>query len=423
MHPHQEKTLTIHDLGHSGEGVGYVDGKTFFVDGALPGETVRVRVTDERKTFGFAKLLSIETASPDRVVPPCPVFGRCGGCQMQHLSYEKQLELKRKRVVDALERIGHIKGCEVLACKPSPRAFGYRNKIQLPVKGGCIGLYAKASHEIVPIDHCLIHCEQGEKVLERLKPLLLGASNLRHVLIKSAMHTEQTLVVLVTANTQAPLQLAKTILEKVPYVKGVIQNINLEGGNAILGPTYHLLAGQSKIYERLGGLEFSISAASFFQVNPLQAECLYSAALAFSQVSSEETVLDAYCGVGTLSLLFAKKAKWVTGIECVPQAIEDAKENGARNGIANVSFKCDHVELFIQKSPPVDLLVLNPPRKGCDPSLFAALEKRDRLKLSIFRAIQQLLRATLRSVRKWDIELKPCNLLICFLKHRTSSVS
>ena len=361
-------------------------GLTIFVDGALPGELVKVRVIERKKRYAVARLLSIITPSPDRVVPPCPLFGKCGGCQIMHLSYEGQLKIKKQKVIDALTRIGKIENPPVRDCIPSPLPLAYRNKIQLPVREGpSLGLYAKGSHDLIEVDHCLIHCEQGENVFAHIKKLLknsslepfdskTGLGELRHVLIKSAIHTKQTLVILVTNQQKSP-QLAAFAKAISPFVSGVIHNIHQESNNVILGDTYHTLEGSSQIQETLCGLTFSISPASFFQVNPLQAENLYLKALELADIQPNETVLDAYCGVGTLSLLFARKAKLVIGVECVPEAIRNAQENAKLNHIHNVTFFCDHAESFIKKSPAIDTLLLNPPRKGCDPSFLAALKK------------------------------------------------
>jgi len=394
MKADEEITLFIHGFGSQGEGVGYFAKKAIFVDGALPGETVQARLIEERKTHGFAKLLKVIEPSPDRVSPPCPLFGVCGGCQLMHLSYLKQLEMKRERVLSAIQRIGKIDSCEVAPCIASPQPLGYRNKIQLPVREGpVLGLYAKSSHTIIEVDECLIHCGLGEKVLKQLKPLLAhispynpetGEGELRHVLIKSALYTQEVLVVFVTTNKAPSVALQEAsfaILHTIPGVKGVVQNVQPSQGNTILGEVYCTLAGRSQIYETLCGLNFSISAASFFQVNPLQAEHLYQFALQSAEVKGHEVVVDAYCGVGTLALLFAKFVKKVIGIECVPQAIEDAKENAKRNEIQNSSFVCAKAEHYMQNFEKVDLLLLNPPRKGCDPSLFKSIERTHPLKI------------------------------------------
>ncbi len=386
-----EITLLIDGLGHSGEGVGRLDGLTIFVDGALPGETVKARLFRVKKTHAFAKLESVITPSPHRVKPPCPIFGKCGGCQIMHLSYTEQLKFKKKRVADAMQRIGKIDPSIVLDPVPSPLEFGYRNKIQLPVRdlgGPTLGLYAKNSHDLVSVDRCLIHCDLGEEVFKELKSLVKasklepydqerGKGELRHVLIKSAIHTNEVLVLFVTNRraSTALKTLSRAVFDTIPAVKGVVHNVHKQKDNVILGDTYQTLEGASYIQEKLLGLTFSISPASFFQVNPLQAENLYLKALEWADVKPEDTVLDAYCGVGTLSLIFAKKAKKVIGVESVSEAIKDAKKNAKRNKIDNVSFVCAPAETFIHTLESIDVLLLNPPRKGCDPAFLEGVKK------------------------------------------------
>jgi 23S rRNA (uracil1939-C5)-methyltransferase len=382
--------VEIERLGIYGEGVGYADGYTIFVEGALPGERVLASLSEVRKNFARATVDERLKSSPHRIDPPCALFQRCGGCQLMHLEYLQQLEIKRQRVKDALERIGKIEGVEVLACEPSPMPLAYRNKIQLPcaLKNGSfqMGLYAANTHELVEIDRCLIHCELGESAFGHIQRILKASplvpynshtheGILRHVLIKTAFSTQEILVILVTAVEDHPALplVAGQILEAMPEIKGVVQNIHRAQNNVILGHEYRILAGQGAIQERLLGLIFKVSPASFFQVNPGQAEKLYQRALALPCLTGSETVLDAYCGVGTLSLVFAQKAKRVIGVECVAQAIGDAKENAIINGMANVEFHCAQAEDFIETVEGIDVIILNPPRKGCDLRLLEKL--------------------------------------------------
>lgn len=380
--------LTIERLGINGEGVGYLEGYTVFVEGALPGEVVEVEFYERRKSFGRAKISTILQASPDRVTPPCPLFGRCGGCQLMHLAYPQQLEAKRRRVADALARIGKFTDCEVLPCVASPQPLNYRNKIQLPIFSDQetlkLGLYAKNSHDLIEIERCLIHCDLGEMAFQNVQKILkssqlpaydssTGKGLLRHVLIKTAVHTQQVLVILV-ATEALPTSLAEQILASMPEIKGVVQNLNTASGNAILGPHFTTLVGEGSIEEVICGLNFKVSPASFFQVNPAQAEQLYQKAIEFAALNGKERVLDAYCGVGTLSLILSKNAQEVIGVECVQDAIEDAKENAIKNQIENVSFICAPAEVFISSLGKVDVAVLNPPRKGCEPNFLERLQ-------------------------------------------------
>ncbi len=383
MKEDQTVLLEIHGLGSLGPGVGHQDGYAVFVDGALPGERVLARMTEVRKRHGFAELVQVLRPSPDRTSPLCPLFGKCGGCQLMHLAYPKQLEMKRQKVVDALQRIGKI-DCFVDPCLPSPSPIAYRNKIQLPVKrdetGLSFGLYARASHDLVVVDSCLIHCELGEEVYKCARKILQNTDQdtdcgLRHLLIKSAVRTKEALVILVGDESPTPFltDLAKKILASHPSIQGVVYNRHSGKENVILGESYQTLAGKSTIQERLGDLKFQISAASFFQVNPEQAERLYVKALEFADLRGKETVLDAYCGVGTLSLFFAKRAKKVIGVDCTRSAIENARENALQNGIRNAVFHAAAAEDFIRKIPMADVILLNPPRKGCEPSLLEAI--------------------------------------------------
>lgn len=391
--------LEIERLGINGEGVSSWYGCTIFVDGALPEEKVLASLYEKKKNYGRARVLSLLSTSPDRVEPICPLFGRCGGCQMMHMSYDRQLMAKRQRVVDALERIGKFKEVSVSQCRPSFSELFYRNKIQIPVEAGesgmRLGLYAKNSHDLIDMQTCYIHCPLGQKVYEALKPLLqassiipfnkrTGQGEIRHVLIKTAVATNQVLIVLVGAQkpTSEMLEFARLLIERIPEVKGVVHCLNTDVDNTVLSQSFTVLQGQGAIEEKLLGLYFKISPASFFQVNPRQAEALYQAAIDVSAVDKEDVVLDAYCGVGTMSLLFAQRAKRVIGIESVEDAIVDAKANASRNNIGNAEFHAATVEGFIRDfSDKVDVIILNPPRKGCDPSVIDSIACRDLKKI------------------------------------------
>ncbi len=397
--------LTIHDLGHHGEGIGYHQGYTVFVEGALPTEVVKVQLFYRQKKFGKANLLEILQPSIHRRTPPCPLFSQCGGCQLMHLSYEQQLEIKTKRVIEALKRIGKLEKPPVLPCLPSPIPLHYRNKIQLPIRSTAIlpsqkqiGFYTRHSHQLIDIPACLIHAEIGEAVYVKVRQLIQDSSLtaydplthqgvLRHLLIKTAFNQREVLVILVTTAVEQTqlLPLAHQIQEACPTVKGVIQNVNTRTDNVILGQNYHVLTGSSFVIEKIGALSFKVSPASFFQVNPQQAIHLYQKALELADLTGQEIVLDAYCGVGTLALFFAKQVKQVIGVECVPQAIEDAQYNAALNQIENAHFICTLAEEFIQNfsfntpfcptTSCIDLVILNPPRSGCDKNFLKNLVK------------------------------------------------
>ncbi len=366
-------SISITSLTSSGEGVGSDKGLKVFVEGALPGEEVVVELVEKRANYARGRLVRLIAASPERVSPPCPIFGECGGCQIMHLSYEAQLENKRKRVEEALKRISHL-DIEVPACLPSPSPFHYRNKIQLPVEKHKIGMYRKNSHEIVPLKQCLIQQHLGEKILS----FILEAPErelLRHLLIRTAFFTQEAQVILVTS--QAPTPLLKSFAENMrrafPYLKGVVHNLNAREDNVVLSTTFHTLSGEPFIYEKLLGKTFKISPAAFFQVNSEQTEHLYKTALTYADIQPQERVLDGFCGVGTLAICAADLAREVEGIECVPMAIKDAKENARLNQITNCHFLCGRTEERLSSSEKFDTVFLNPPRKGCAELLLKTL--------------------------------------------------
>lgn len=386
----QKINLTIKSLGLHGEGVGYWHGYTVFVDDALPGEVIEARITHKDRKFGRARVTKLIEPSPGRVEPSCPLFGKCGGCQIMHLGYEHQLNFKRQRVVDAFRKYETLSETSIQPCIPSPNPKEYRNKIQIPVgedeNGLKLGLYARASHDIIAVDHCEVHCQLGEAVFKKVKALIAHSSikpyksanhdgDLRYVLVKTAVNTQQALVVFVVNQFDRALfeQLAQKVMETIPEVKGVILNINTSPENVVLGEQSICLAGEESIQEQIGGLFFKVSPASFFQVNTHQASNLYQAAISAAQLQPSDRVLDAYCGVGTLALLMANHVKEVIGIECVDSAVADANLNARFNKIGNSRFICGQVEDVINSLDPIDVVVLNPPRKGCEKGVLDAI--------------------------------------------------
>lgn len=361
-------TSTIHitSLGVHGEGVGTLpDGRKIFIDGALPGEEVEISIAVEKKRYAKGKLEHIRTPSPERQTPICPIFGTCGGCQIMHLAYESQLKAKRQRVVDALQRIGHL-DLPVAACVPSPQPLAYRNKIQLPVHGSTVGLYKRGSHEIVPVEQCYIQCDQGEQLMEAISPWI-GHPELRFLILKNGLATQEALVILVVSKLTEAIRILARKITSQPHVKGVVANLNSRADNVVLTADFVTLEGRPYIFEELLGLRFRLSAPSFFQVNVPQAAQLYQKALALADPQPHERVIDAYCGVGALALLSQGN---VLGIECVPHAIEDAQEN-ARLNQTSVEFVCGDAEELLE---PADVIYLNPPRKGCSEALLRKVE-------------------------------------------------
>lgn len=372
MFMEQEVLLRIRDLTVFGEGVGTHEGLTVFVDGALPEELVLAKIVLKKTSYAKAELIKVIEKSPDRTYPICPVFGMCGGCQMMQLAYEKQLEVKKKRVFDAFERIGKLKEFEIAACVASPKPLYYRNKIQLPVSENLkFGLYAKRSHDIVPIDTCYIQSEVGNKILEEIRPV----KGIRHILIRSNRKGE-LIIVLVTREKPAPeiKSLAKEISQKVG-VKGVLHGLNAREDNVLFSDAYTTLYSDPYLEEEILGIKVHISPASFFQVNLEQAENLYRKAFELSELKEGDRVLDAYSGIGVFAIYLAKQGACVVGIEVVESAVEDAKKNAERNEV-RVDFRLGTVEKLIGKVGKIDVVFINPPRKGCEESVLEAIVAR-----------------------------------------------
>lgn len=386
-------TVHIEDLTHDGAGVAKVDGYPLFIQGGLPEETAEVHVLKTLKNYGFAKIIDITEPSPDRVEAPCPIFHQCGGCQLQHLSYEGQLKWKQNMVENVMKRIGKL---DVLVhpVKGMTEPWHYRNKAQIPfgLEGEVpvAGFYKTKSHAIVDTNRCLIQTAEADAILEGLKPKLwaLGLTLydektkqglLRHVVVRKARTTDEVMVVLVTKKRKLAQKEAiiETIRTLVPNVRSIMQNVNGQDTNVIFGNETLPLWGDEVIEDYIGDVRFEISARSFYQVNPIQTEVLYEQALAYADLTGNETVIDAYCGIGTISLFLAKQAKSVMGVEIVPQAIEDAKRNAALNGFTNTYFEAGPAEEVIprwyKEGKTADVLMVDPPRKGCDEALLTTI--------------------------------------------------
>lgn len=390
--------VDITGFGYEGEGVGKVKDFTVFVQGALKGETVKAKIVKISKNFSFGKLLEVVNPSKDRVIPTCPIYRRCGGCQLQHLSYEGQLKFKKDRVEDCLKRIGglDINDMTIHETKGMIDPYRYRNKVQLPIgkKDGkvVIGFYAERSHEIINMDSCLIQNEESDKAAEITRNWAekydIDAYNeednsgkLRHIMIRKAFKTGEVMVVLVTNGEVLPhkQEFIDELLEKIPGVKSIIQNVNTEKTNIILGTNCITLWGQDYITDYIDKFKFHISALSFFQVNPIQTEVLYKTVMDYTELTGEETVFDAYCGTGTISLFLSQYAKKVYGVEVIPQAIENAKHNAEDNNITNAEFIIGKSEVaipeLIKQGVYADIVVVDPPRKGCERDLLEAIGK------------------------------------------------
>ncbi|WP_373897555.1 23S rRNA (uracil(1939)-C(5))-methyltransferase RlmD [Haloimpatiens sp. FM7315] len=393
----EEYTLEIKAMGFEGEGIGKIDDFTVFIKGAIEGEKVRVKIINVKKSYGHGKLLEIIEPSEKRAAPICPIYEKCGGCSLQHLNYKSQLEFKRNRVKDVLERVGKLKEVKVHETLGMENPYRYRNKVQLPVgedKEGNIkiGFYASRSHNIVNMDTCYIQQEIVDKIVTLIKNWMnkynikpyneVNHSGLiRHIMVRNGFKTGELMVVIVTNGDKLPekQELVKSLVDNINGIHSVIQNINTKNTNVILGSKCKTLWGQGEITDYIGEYKFNISPLSFFQVNPLQTEVLYRKALEYADLKGNEVVFDAYCGTGSISLFLSKNAKLVYGVEIVPEAIENAIENAKLNEITNAEFIVGKSEVeipkLIEKGINPDVVVVDPPRKGCEKSLIEAICK------------------------------------------------
>lgn len=387
-------TLTVNGLGSSGEGVGKYEGFTVFVKGALPEEEVRVTITLVKKSYAVGALEEIVKASAERVEPACPVYKECGGCQLQHLSYKGQLECKRQQVQDALTRIGHL-NLEALPVLGAAEPWSYRNKMQFPAAADAegvlhIGCYATATHSVVDTDACMISKEANNAIMKTVRTWMqhynisaydekTGKGLVRHIMGRVGVHSGEVMAVIITSGYDIPHRgvLIEWLKRYVPGLVSVVQNINKKQTNVVMGSKTRVLYGPESIKDSLGSLSFHISAQAFFQVNSEQAEKLYNKALEFAALSGKETVVDVYCGTGTISLYLARHAKQVYGIEIVAPAIENAKKNAEENKCANAEFICGDAAVELPKllagGVRPDVLVVDPPRAGCEQKVLAAI--------------------------------------------------
>lgn len=390
-------TVRIEDMGTDGEGIGKVDGFTLFIKDALIGDVVEAKLMKVKKNYGYARLMNIITPSPDRVEPKCPVYRQCGGCQIQALDYPAQLKFKERKVRGNLERIGGFTDILLDPIIGMENPYHYRNKAQFPVgtdKNGEIvtGFYAGRTHDIIPNTRCYLGAEVNEEILhvllEYMKKYSVSAYNettgkglVRHVLIRNGFTSGEVMVCIVVNGKKLP-RVEKLVDEliKIEGMTSITLNVNEKRTNVILGEEIRLLWGTTFIQDNIGDITYRISPLSFYQVNPVQTRRLYETALEYADLKGEETVWDLYCGIGTISLFLAQKAKMVYGVEIVPQAIEDARENAELNGIDNAKFyvgKAEEVlpELYEREGIYADVIVVDPPRKGCDEKCLETIVK------------------------------------------------
>ena len=392
----QEFSLEIDDMGTDGEGIGHKEGYTLFVKDALVGDIVRVKVIKAKKKFGYGRLMEVITPSPWRVEPACDCARQCGGCQIQHCSYEKQLAWKEKKVRDCLQRIGGFEEIPMEPVMGMDEPYHYRNKAQYPVgydkEGNLVaGFYAGRTHSIIPNTDCAIQHPANHMILETILAFMKQydipayeekkhTGLVRHILIRVGEYTGEVMVCLIINGNKLPHQdkLVEMLLQ-CPFdyeIKSICLNINKEKTNRILGEKVVPIYGQTYIEDRIGNITYRISPLSFYQVNPEQTQKLYGTALEYADLKGDEVVWDLYCGIGTISLFLAQKAARVCGVEIVPQAIEDARENARRNGFTNAEFFVGAAEDVVPEqyeqsggSLRADVVTLDPPRKGCDEKL------------------------------------------------------
>ena len=408
MQKNDTAVIEITDIGVNGEGIGKVDGYTLFVKDAVIGDKAEVKVMKAKKNYGYARLMRVIEPSPDRVEPRCPFARKCGGCQIQEMSYERQLAFKAQKVRGNLERLGGFdqklldQVMEPILGMDEP--FGYRNKAQFPFgtdrDGNPVtGFYAGRTHDIIANTDCALGVPVNQEILEIILAFMreehvpaydekTGKGLIRHVLIRYGFTTKEIMVCLVINGKKIPQ--GEKLVEKLTAVRGMTSitiSPNTRQTNVIMGETYEILWGQGFITDYIGNVRYQISPLSFYQVNPVQTEKLYSQALEYADLKDGETVWDLYCGIGTISLFLAQKAGQVYGVEIIPQAIEDAKKNVEINGIANAEFFVGKAEEVLSEyyaeyvrehggeNARADVIVVDPPRKGCDPALLETIVK------------------------------------------------
>ncbi len=384
-------TVSVTDMGQDGEGIGKAEGYTLFIKDAVVGDKVLAKVMKAKKNYGYARLMEVLEPSPDRVEPRCSCARQCGGCQIQALSYQRQLQFKEEKVRNVLERIG---GFEKIPLQPiigMEHPYRYRNKAQFPIgtdRDGrpVAGFYAGRTHTIIPQEDCVLGVRENKAILEVILGFMEefsipayreeeGSGLVRHVLIRYGFATKEIMVCVVINGDRLPK--AEILAERLADIAGMTSisiNKNRQKTNVILGKEVEVIWGRPYIEDVLDGVRYQISPLSFYQVNPVQTKVLYEKALQYAGLHGTETVWDLYCGIGTISLFLARQAGKVYGVEIVPQAIEDARRNAALNGMDNVEFmvgKAEEIlpEKYEKEGVSADVIVVDPPRKGCDPEL------------------------------------------------------
>ena len=389
--------VKIEDMGVDGEGIGKADGITLFIKDAVIGDVVQAKIMKMKKSYGYARLLEVLTSSPYRVEPKCPVSRPCGGCQLQALSYDKQLEFKENKVRNNLKRIGGFTDIPMEPIAGMKEPYHYRNKAQFPIgrdKDGKLtaGFYAARTHSLIPVDECYLGAKINEPILGKILQIMeqehiepydekTHTGLVRHILIRFGFTTKEIMVCFILNGKKLPKQ-EKFIaaLTEIPGMTSISVNRNEKDTNVIMGEKTITIWGSDYITDYIGDIKYQISPQSFYQVNPAQTKVLYEKALEYAGLTGTETVWDLYCGIGTISLFLAQKAKKVFGVEIVPQAIADAKKNAALNDITNVDFFVGKAEEVYpsyvsehKEEAKAEVIVVDPPRKGCEESLLSTI--------------------------------------------------
>jgi 23S rRNA (uracil1939-C5)-methyltransferase len=385
--------LAIEDLAFGGEGVGRADGYVVFVRGGLPGDRLRVRLSEARGRFGRATIEEVLVASPDRVAPPCPYFGQCGGCRLQHLAYPAQLAFKEKQVRDCLTRLGGLGDFELRPILPAPEPYGYRNKMEFTIAGApaAVGLHVFERYDVVlDIERCLLQSETMNALLDEFRRQVRDRALsvwdphterglLRFVMMREGRNTGEAMVNVVAAapDVEALTPVAQALHARAPATASVVLNVNAKKASVAVGSEEHLLWGREHITESLGGVAFQVSANSFFQTNTRQAERLFSVVEAACELDGTETLLDLYSGTGAISLLLARRVRAVYGIEVAAAAVADALRNARANGIDNCTFLAGEVRHVLpdlmRQGVRASVVVADPPRAGFHPKALSAL--------------------------------------------------
>jgi len=385
--------LVVDDLAFGGDGVGRADGYVMFVRGGLPGDRLRVTVTEARGRYGRGVIESVLTPSPDRVEAPCPYFGRCGGCRLQHLAYPAQLAFKAKQVHETLTRLGGLPPFELRPIVPAPEPYGYRNKMEFTVAepGPVLGLHAAERYDVVlDIDRCLLQSDTMNTLLDefRSQTRARGLSVwdpkaerglLRFLTLREGRRTGQAMVNIVASapDVEALVPVAEGLRARVPATTSVLLNVNDKKASVAIGTEEHLLLGRDHISESLDGVAFQVSASSFFQTNTVQAERLFAIVAEACELDGTDTVMDLYSGTGAISLLLARRAARVYGVEVSAAAVADAVRNAQANGIENCTFVAGEVRhvlpALMQEGVRASVVVADPPRAGFHPKALAAL--------------------------------------------------